>query len=259
MRQEFLDIVNKLKSDPYYAISITDDSTMNKLFSTKTGIVLVKENGSVENYFENLKNSGVTSFTVQEYRKNGAGWKNTGNVIRNLTFQDKTAVNSVPVQSPVPVLHALSGGNNGQVVGLGFYEAASLMANSQDKVRLEEENKYLKTQNEEYKKTIDELKEEKLKNQYDSSGKDTQNKMILGLVQNLPSLLGAFKSSQSSPLNAPAVENNLSEVKTQMISFLTNPNVSDAMVQALFEVATKITTEQGFAEKIEELLSSQQQ
>lgn len=261
MRQEFLNIVKNLKEDPYYAISITDDSTMNKIISTKTGSVLVKENGSVENYFENLKNSGVSSFTVQEYRKNGKGWKNTGNIVRNLTFQDKNSANPAQVQTSAPVSNPLNGGANSQMVGLGFYEAANLMANSNDKARLEEENKYLKIQNEDYKKLIDELKEDKLKNQYDATGKATQNEMILGLVQNLPAILSGFKSSAS--LNAPASVNepqqNVSPVKTEMISFLSQPTVSDALVQVIYEVATKIRTEEGFADKIEDLLNPQQE
>lgn len=263
MRQEFLNIVNQLKTNPYYGISIIDDSTMNKILSTTLGSVLIEKYGSVENYFETLKNSGVTSFSVQEYKKNGSGWKNTGNVVRNLTFHDKTPVSSPTLQpNPAPAFPALNGAGN-QVVGLGFYEAANLMAESKEGARLAEENKYLKEKNERLEKDIYELKEEKLKREYDATGKASQNDMLLGLVQNLPSILGAFKGGGGvSGLGAPAPaepQNNLTQIKAEFFQYLSNPNVSDALIQALYDVATKIATEEGFAEKLENLLNPQQQ
>lgn len=260
MRQEFLNIVNQLKTNQYYGISIIDDSTMNKILTTTLGSVLIEKYGSVENYFETLKNSGVTSFSVQEYKKNGSGWKNTGNVVRNLTFHDKTPVSSPTLQpNTTPAFPSLNGAGN-QVVGLGFYEAANLMASSQEKVRLEEENKFLKEKNERLEKDIYELKEEKLKREYDATGKASQNDMLLGLVQNLPALLGAFKGSGDvSGLGAPVQpQNNLTQIKTEFFQYLSNPNVSDAFIQALYDVATKIATEEGFAEKLEDLLNPQQ-
>lgn len=259
MRQEFLNIVNQLKTNQYYAISIIDDSTMNKVLTLTLGKTLIEKYGSVENYFETLKNSGVTSFSVQEYKKNGSGWKNTGNVIRNLTFHNKeTAVNPVQVVAPAVNYPPLSGAGNQQVVGLGFYEAAGLMASSQEKVRLEEENKFLKAKNDQLEKDIFELKEEKLKREYDTAGKATQNDMILGVIQNLPVLLGAFRGGSNASLNAPVQETSLSPVKTEMLQFISQPTVSDSLVQALYDVAMKITTEQGFYEKLEQLINPQQ-
>lgn len=190
MRQEFLNIVNQLKNNPYYAISIIDDSTMNKVLSRTLGSTLIQNHGSVENYFEHLKNSGVSSFTVQEYKKNGSGFKNTGKVIKNLTFHDKnTAVN--PVQSNIPANSSLNG-LAGQVVALGFTEAVNFMADSKDKVRLEEENKFLKSKNEDLTKQLEELKEERLANKYDTASKSSQNELIMGLVNNLPALASVF-------------------------------------------------------------------
>lgn len=258
MRQEFLDIVNKLKSDEYCAISVIDDSTMNKILTTSSGSLLVQKYGSVENYFENLKNSGVNSISIQEYRKNGSGWKNTGNIIRNLTFHDKnTAVNSVPSHTPAPV-YPLNGGLNGQVVGLGFVEAANLIADSKENVRLVEENKYLKEKNERLEKDIFDLKEEKLKREYDASSKSEQNGMITKALETLPALLQGFASMKtSSGLNAPAQQST--PIKNEFIALITNPDVSDQFVQVLQEVATKISTEQGFYDKLEKILTEQQQ
>lgn len=261
MRQEFLNIVNQLKTNQFYAISIIDDSTMNKILTTTLGSSLVAKYGSVENYFEHLKNSGVTSFSVQEYKKNGSGWKNTGNVVRNLTFQEKT---QAPNPShTAPAHNPLNGGLAGQVVALGFTDVANYMADSKDNVRLTEENKHLKEKNESLQKIVDELKEEKLKREYDASKSSGQNEMLLGLVQNLPNILGAFKvGGDVSGLGAPAptqTQNNLSQIKAEFFQYLSNPNVSDALIEALYEVANKIATEEGFAEKLENLLNPQQQ
>jgi hypothetical protein len=262
MRQEFLNIIHQLKNNKYYAISIIDDTTMNKILSTSLGSTLISNYGSVENYFEQLKNSGVTSFTITEYKKNGSGWKNLGNVVRNLTFSDKnTAVNPVQVYTPPAVqISPLNGANGQQVVGLGFYEAANLMASSQDKVRLEEENKYLKRNNEELKKLVDELKEERLKSQYDTAGKANQNEMILGLVQNLPAILNGFKSAAPAPaLNAPAPQQNVSEVKAEMLQYLSQPTISDQLIHFLYSVADRTTKDIEFAEQVDKLLNTPKQ
>ncbi|WP_445713662.1 hypothetical protein [Flavobacterium sp.] len=254
MRQEFLNIVNQLKNNPYYAISIIDDSTMNKVLSRTLGSTLIQNHGSVENYFEHLKNSGVSSFTVQEYKKNGSGFKNTGKVIKNLTFHDKnTAVN--PVQSNIPANSSLNG-LAGQVVALGFTEAVNFMADSKDKVRLEEENKFLKSKNEDLTKQLEELKEERLANKYDTASKSSQNELIMGLVNNLPALASVFTKQPSASLGNP-VQQNLSKIKIDMINWVQNQNVSDSLLEVLIDVATKISTEQGFSDKLEDILNPQ--
>lgn len=258
MRQEFLNIVNQLKNNQYYAISIVDDSTMNKILNTTLGSTLIQKYGSVENYFEQLKNSGVTSFSVQEYKKNGSGWKNTGNVVRNLTFHDKNHTSNH--SHTAPALNPLNGGLAGQVVALGFTDVANYMADSKDNVRLTAENKHLAEKNEALQKQVDELKEEKLKREYDASKSSGQNEVILGVLNNLPTLLGAFGGGgSSSGLGNPTpVQNNISQIKADFFKYLSQPIISDALIEALFEVATKSTTEQGFAEKLEDLLNPQQ-
>jgi hypothetical protein len=258
MRQEFLNIVNQLKNNQYYAISIVDDSTMNKILTTSLGSTLVQKYGSVENYFENLKNSGVTSFSIQEYKKNGSGWKNTGNVVRNLTFQDKNQNSNH--SHTAPASNPLNGGLAGQVVALGFTDVANYMADSKDNVRLTAENKHLTEKNEALQKLVDELKEEKLKREYDTSKSSGQNEVIMGVLNNLPTLLGAFTGGGSnSGLNAPIQSQGIQNtpIKNEFIAFLSQPTVSDEFIQVLHEVAVKVATEQGFSDKLEDLLNPQ--
>lgn len=257
MRYEFLQIVEQLKTDPYYAISVVSDVTMKKILGITLGSALVEKYGSIEAYFEHLKSSGISSFSVLEHRKNGSGWKAI-KTIKNLTFQEKSQSIAQPVSvQAIPQLNGVNGGNGTQMVGLGFYEAANLMAASQDKVRLEEENKYLKTQNEELKKTVDELKEERLKQQYDASGKSSQNELLAGIIQNIPAILSGLKSSNSSAsLNAPVVAQG-SEIKQQFIGFVNRADVSDSLIEVLYEVATKIVTDETFSEKLETILNTQ--
>jgi len=255
MRYEFLQIVEQLKTDPYYAISVVSDVTMKKILGITLGSTLVEKYGSIEAYFEHLKSSGISSFSVLEHRKNGSGWKAI-KTIKNLTFQDKEITNAQPFSvQAVPQLNGSNGGT--QMVGLGFYEAAGLMAASQDKVRLEEENKYLKTQNDELKKNVDELKEERLKQQYDASGKSSQNELLGGIIQNLPAILSGLKSINSSAsLNAP-VQSQGSEIKQQFIGFVNRTDVSDSLIEVLYSVANKIVTEESFSEKLEIILNTQ--
>jgi hypothetical protein len=179
-----------------------------------------------------------------------------------LTFQDKeTAVNPVQVITPAANFPSLNGAGNQQVVGLGFLDASNLIADSKEKIRLSEENKFVTEENKRLKEEILLLKEEKLKREYDTAGKDTQNSMILGVINQLPAILSGLKTSgASSSLNAPTQQaQNVSQVKIEMIQYLSQPTVSDSLVQALYEVAVKIATEPQFYEKLEELLNQQQQ
>jgi hypothetical protein len=258
MRQEFIDIVRKLKTDQYAAISVYDEKIKKKILLPTTSTELISKYGSIENYFEKLKNDGVTLFSILEFKKNGSGFKNMQNSILNLHFGEKTEENMIYPAQPIisQNVASLTGGLHGQVVGLGFMEVANLMSDSRENVKLSEENKYLKTQNEELKKQVDELKEERLITKYDSSKSSATNELLLGLAQNLPSILSGLKGS-AAPADGASLTGvpTVTETKAEFINYISSPAVSDDMIHFLFQISETIKKDSSKFEEINTILS----
>lgn len=252
MRQEFLDMIKRLKADSFYAITVVDDLSLNRLITTATGAKLVEKHGSIESFFELLKQKGVQSISVSEYKKNGSGFKSLNSVINNLRFSEKQ--NSSPVQTPAGAYSNLNSPNTPQVNGLGYLEAKAEYQ-SNDITRLQMENTHIKEKNESLQKQLEELKEERLAAKYDINAKAGTNDLIATIISSAPALMGLLKGDGGSALNAPAnTEQDLPENKQKLIHFCKNPSVSDKLAESLFVVATKITTIEGFYEELEDLL-----
>ena len=252
MRQDFLDIVQKLKANgDNVAISVTDTDTLKKIQVATYGNDLIAEYGSIENFFETIKRNH-NNVAIQEYKKNGSGMKSVG-VLTKFTFSEKThqskPVVYEPTQTPVNPF-GLAG------TGLGFADIMALNTDSVLKAKLEERNTYLEQRVKELESQVYELKEEKLESKYNSDSKSSQNELIATLIKSAPALMGMFQSNSSAGLNAPQGQNlNLSEVKTELVGFISNPAFSDAMAEVLCSVIEKITTVEGFYDNLDILLN----
>lgn len=257
MRQDFLDIVQKLKSKgDIVAISVTDTDTLEKFLNKATyGNDLIAKYGSIENFFETIKRDH-NNIAVQEYKKNGSGMNKVGLPLK-FTFSEKThqskPVVYEPNQTPVNPI-GLAG------LGLGFADIMNLNTASVLKERLEVQNDFLKKENERLAKQVYELKEEQLASKYDSDKKSGQNELIATLIKSAPALMGMLQNNSSAGLNAPQGQNlNLSEVKTELVGFISNPAFSDAMAEVLFSILEKINNVEGFYDSLNNLLNPKPQ
>lgn len=243
MRKDFTQIIQRAKLDPITAIAIFDNGSFKQVLKPTYGKDLISNFGSIENYLEKLKKDNIQSITIQEYRKNGSSIKKIGNPV-SVNFGNEKQVNTMQQNN------SLSG------FGLGFTEIMNLNTDSVLKTKFETELEYLKKELEETKKQRDELKEELLKMRYDSEKGSKNSETITSLVTAFaPMLQGFLVNNQKNSLNAP-VQNNVSEIKNNLVSIVYNPNFSDDFAKLLINIVEQINSKESFYEKIIELIEN---
>ena len=196
MKKELIDIINRLKNSPSILISVINKETGQPLVRSFSADRFVERYGSVEAFFNSL---------VSEGRK-------LGNTTRSFstpkTFilgpkEEDTPPQATPEVMPATVSPApLQQQPMGQMglMGLSFPQMMDLHVKAHDQGRLEVENKFLKEKNEKLEQEIAALKEERLADKFSEAKAKGNNEMLLGIVQNLPMLMGAFKGGAPTGL-----------------------------------------------------------
>lgn len=258
MKQELLEIISRLKSDPLRLISVyySDNEAIVRSVSAQK---LKEIYGSVEDFFGSLTQETPTTILVEERRKNGSSSillsaKKSFELIKKMPqpFQ--------PIQNPPVIYHnsLQEGLKAAQSMGLGLPEIMNLHIAANDKVRLETENNFLKKENENLKNEIAVLKEEKLQNKYSQEKAKSSNQMLLGIVQNIPMLLAAFKGDASQvALQGATYEPEPEEmqgVKAELFSRL--ETTSEAIDDFMLRVLNGVLTNEDFYIKVSELLKN---
>lgn len=256
MKEELLEIISRLKSDPSRLISVYHSN--NEPIVRSVSAQKLKDNyGSVEDFFGSISKETPTIILVEERKKNGSS-SIILNSKKSFEIIKKMPQPSQPIPNP-PVMYNPSlqeGLKAAQSVGLGLPEIINLHTAANDKVRLETENNFLKQENETLKKEVAELKEEKLQNKYSEEKAKSTNQTLLGIVQNLPMLMAAFKGDPSQvalqgatyPTEEPEVEGIKAELFTRL------GNTSEAIDDFMLRVLNGVLTSEDFYIKVSELL-----
>ena len=197
MKKELIDIINRLKNSPSILISVINKETGQPLVRSFSADRFVEKYGSVEAFFNSLVSEGISQIIVEERRK-------LGNTTRSFstpkTFilgpkEEDTPPQDTPEVMPATVSPApLQQQPMGQMglMGLSFPQMMDLYVKAHDQGRLEVENKL--------EQEIAALKEERLADKFSEAKAKGNNEMLLGIVQNLPMLMGAFKGGAPTGL-----------------------------------------------------------
>lgn len=254
MRQEFLQLVQKLQTDPLAAVSVSNKSNYNEILKSTYGSELIQQYGSVQNYFEKLNRDGYKNLILQEWRKNGNTKVRKGNPFE-ANFSEKPPQQQLPVNN-----HIMAQPQAGLYgTGLGITDIMNLNTNSELKARFEVENEYLKKENQRLQNEVLELKENAFKDKYDINKKNNVSENIqTAIIEIGPIIRSIFSPGESAAaLNAPA-NYNLSEIKLQLQQLLQLPQFSDGMAELLILINNKINQEKGFYDKLLKLLNPQE-
>lgn len=229
MKQQIDNTVEKLKIDPFWAITVTDKETLKNVERNATGEELSQKYGSVEEFFEHLKANGITRLQIYDRRK-------TGNAFRPLTdyavtFVEKQA-EPEPVPAPEPIVQAPvhraapmrnpNFGLNGLMAGLSMPEA---IYKTQDHARMQSEYIEMKAENKALQKEVEKLKEENLRNEIlgtKSVESKNANAEMLKTISESP-VLAALASKFMAPGAPPGLgmpDASLSPVKQSMIGIV---------------------------------------
>lgn len=260
--EQLKNTIAKLKSDPLHAITVVNGISAEKIATNATGEILAGRYGSVENFFNDLNDQGVTLFQVFNKRKNGNTYGKDRNPIPNfktigLPFtvdaretQKPKTMKSETVHTPEvmqfnPFGMPLNGGLN--MMDVGFKLG--------DHQRLENELRELKAKCEKLETENKILENTNLRNEL-SGDKASQN---VELAKTFAPLLSPLLTKLLAPagggsLNSPA--EYLSETKSELI---TNIKASDdTFNEYLMVVMQGISTNNEFTDELVALLEKYQ-
>ncbi|MCL9806956.1 hypothetical protein NAT51_15575 [Flavobacterium amniphilum] len=184
------DLMDKLASDKFCAVTVYDRTTSKPIFRNITHEQIKNDYGTSEEFFEKLYSDGFTKLTIQEKRKNGVNaFKIEGDPF-DVTFgeiqsKSRDKEEELMTASKKKKKKKKSVG----LLGLGIADIFDLKLQARDRdelaKKLEESEKY----NRELKAKNEELTEEKLQRKYTKESNDSLNNMLLGVVKQAPIIL----------------------------------------------------------------------
>lgn len=225
MRQEFNDLLQKLSTDEYAAVSVTDNDLRLQMLNATLGSKIAEEYGSVKNYFERLFNRGSKTLILQEYRKNGNTFKKIG-----VPF-------TVSLSSKQPENH--NNNRSGRLLGV-FDEERQLeiYSDSRSLPEVKAENTVLKAKVETLEAENKRQEKEIWQLENSTEAKKNNTDIVKEVLQTLKPIGMAFAQSKSG-LNAPA-QPQFSENKQKLFNLLQNPNFDEATANFLLHVNNTI-------------------
>ncbi|MCV9929054.1 hypothetical protein OIU83_15420 [Flavobacterium sp. LS1R49] len=255
--QELDNLIEKLNTDSYSAVSVFDLNTNSFLFRNKTHTEIVADYENAEGFFEFLFAKGHNRLTLTLKRKNGSSYKIDGHSFDvNFSKQDQSSqvqqVQQIPVQqTKAPQVDIFSNS-----FGLGTLDIMNLMVAKNDASRLFTEVETLKAENKDYKKKYEDIREEQLLSKYNADKESGLWGAVQGAVQNAPALLAAIKGVAPAVGLAAPMEIYSSEVKQHFATAL--QNIDDTVVGVLESITSGLSTNVEFSSELAQLLKKHQ-
>ncbi|ESU18985.1 hypothetical protein FCR2A7T_23930 [Flavobacterium cauense R2A-7] len=184
------DLMDKLASDKFCAVTVYDRTTSKPIFRNITHEQIKNDYGTSEEFFEKLYSDGFTKLTIQEKRKNGVNaFKIEGDPF-DVTFGEVQSKSRDIEDEPKQTSKKKKKKKKSEgLMGLGIADIFDLKLQARDRDelarKLEESEKY----NRELKAKNEELTEEKLQRKYTKESNDSLNNMLLGVVKQAPLIL----------------------------------------------------------------------
>lgn len=246
-------LIEKLNTDKYSAVSVLDLDTGDFVFRNITHAQIISEHGTAEDFFETLFSQGHKRLNLTPRRKNGSVYKADGQ-----GFEVNFSKESQETQAVMPQTQNIQETQQQNVFqnsfGLGQLDVMNLMVAKNDATRLFTENEILKTETKEQKKLIEELKEEKLATKYDTNKSKGNQEMLMGAIQSLPQLMAMVKGTPAVGLAQP-VEYS-SPAKNNFAKEL--PSIDDNVLEVLQSINTGLSSNVEFSNELSELLQKYQ-
>ena len=255
------DLMDKLNSDKFCAVTVYDRGTSKPIFRNVTHEQIKNDYGTAEEFFEKVFAEGYKKLTLQEKRKNGANaFKIEGDTF-DVSFGSTAEVQPKQSAKKKKKKKMKSG-----LMGLGMTEIFDLKMQAYDRgelarklVESQRENKELKAKNEE-------LNEEKLQKRYTKESNDSLNNMLLGVVKQAPIILKGLGFNIPIEANglgfasADVIENDTySEVKKSFLETIKSlDDDTIALLQVIYQKINEKSENNVFSQELFELLQQNQ-
>lgn len=250
--RELDELIDKLNNDQFSAVSVFDLDTNSFLFRNKTHLQIIEEYSTAEEFFETLFAKGHKRLSLNLKRKNGSTYKADGQGFEvNFSTKNQPEATAEPKSiQAMPLQDVFSNS-----FGLGTLDVMNLMVAKNDASRLFTENEVLKSETKEQKKLIEELKEERLAIKYSSDKSKGTQEMLMGAIQQLPTLISFVKGTPAVGLAQP-MESYTSETKQSFANAL--QNIDDTVVNVLDSINTGLNHNTEFSNELATLLKKYQ-
>lgn len=247
---ELDELIDKLNSDQYAAVSVFDLDTNSFLFRNKTHFEIKEQHGTAEAFFESLFAKGHKRLNLNLKRKNGSVYKMHGAGFEVKFSKDNQEVQALPQTQPQAKKTEDIFSNS---FGLGTLDVMNLLVSKNDATRLLAENSVLTSENKLLKENNERLKEEALATKYSDNKSKGNQEMLMGAIQNLPALMSFVKGTPMPPAGLmAAVETFSSPIKQSFAAAL--QNIDDTVVTVLGSISNGLNTNVEFSGELAELL-----
>ena len=255
------DLMDKLNSDKFCAVTVYDRDTSKPIFRNVTHEQIKNDYGTAEEFFEKVFAEGYKKLTLQEKRKNGANaFKMDGDPF-DLSF-GSTAEAQPKQTSKKKKKKKMKRG----LMGLGMTEIFDLKMQAYDRGELARKLEESQRENKELKAKNEELNEEKLQKRYTKESNDSFNNMILGAVKQAPMILKGLgfnvpiEANGLGVASTDEIENDTySEVKKSFLETIkTLDDDTIALLQVIFQKINEKSENNVFSQELFELLQQHQ-
>jgi len=255
------DLMDKLNSDKFCAVTVYDRETSKPIFRNVTHEQIKNEYGTSEEFFEKVFAEGYKKLTLQEKRKNGANaFKIEGDTF-DVSFGSTAEVQPKQSAKKKKKKKMKSG-----LMGLGMTEIFDLKMQAYDRGELARKLEESQRENKELKAKNEELNEEKLQKRYTKESNDSLNNMLLGVVKQAPIILKGLgfnipiEANGLGVASADDIENDTySEVKKsflETIKSLDDDTIS--LLQVIYQKINEKSENNVFSQELFELLQQNQ-
>lgn len=201
--KQLTNTIEKLKSDPFAAVTVTDKDTLKKVVLNATGHELQDKYGSVEDFFEWMHSQGINRLVISDRRKNGSGFKNIGEYHADLMQKESEShepqKTATAVHTPTKPSNTQDFFNGFGMNGLGGLNMVDAVYKTQDHNRLSVENIQLKAKVEALEEANKKLEKENFKNEIIGTHSVEKAKANNELVGTLQPILAAVAQKFLAP------------------------------------------------------------
>ena len=255
------DLMDKLNSDKFCAVTVYDRETSKPIFRNVTHEQIKNEYGTAEEFFEKVFADGYKNLTLHEKRKNGANaFKIEGDPF-DVSFGKSNEIEEKPIAKRKKKKKMKSG-----LMGLGMTEIFDLKLQAYDRAELARKLEESERENKELKAKNEALNEEKLQRRYTKESNDSLNNMLLGVVKQAPIILKGLGFNVPVEANGLGVastddtENEAySEVKKSFLEIIkTLDDDTITLLQVIYQKINENTENNVFSQELFQLLQQHQ-
>lgn len=247
-------LIEKLNTDVFAAVSVLDLDSQSFLFRNKTHFDIKEQFGTAEDFFESIFEKGSKRLQLNLKRKNGSVYKANGAGFEVTFSKDNQEVQQSQNQNQMQPTQP----NNPNDVfsnsfGLGTLDVMNLLVSKNDAARLLSENTVLVSENKLLKESNERLKEDALATKYSDNKSKGNQEMLMGAIQNLPALINLVKGAPVPVAGLmAAAEAYSSPVKQSFANTL--QSIDDTVVTVLDSINNALSTNVEFSGELAELL-----